>query len=541
VCGRSILSFVAHELASERIAQRRVLEVGSCDVNGSPRRVLEPHGPSLYLGIDLRHGPGVDLVLDVVDAPARLGEASFDVVICTEVLEHIRDWRAALDAMKRTLRPDGVLLVTTRSPGFPLHDFPSDYWRFTLDDLRGAFADLDDVVVEPDPNAPGVFGVGVRPGRITNAVDLRAIHPQGVSSPAADTPAQGVADQDLATMRRGRVGKAAHDIERLARAFTSREERDWLREDLRAAENTAWGFDERFRVETTAGPLQRRAFALRNRRLRRRAAQRSATIGAWFPPAAALQSPPRAEPDTVDQPPTFVGIGTSKSGTTWWYELLAAHPRWAKRPTGGHSKELLYFDQFLTRPFTAADARRYRTHFRRRTDELLGEWTPIYVDSPWIAPMLYEAVPDAQLLILVRDPVERAISDLRFQFPRYGHDFNTLDVLEAARRSSYATLLQPWLTVFPHQQVHVLQYERCRIDPMGELSRTWQALGVDDPCPPDELAMAGDHVFHPATIIVPDTTRARLTEMLSPDATRFQTAFADDIDESLWPTLTAPR
>jgi hypothetical protein len=153
--------------------------------------------------------------------------------------------------------------------------------------------------------------------------------------------------------------------------------------------------------------------------------------------------------------------------------------------------------------------------------------------------MLYETVPDAPLLILVRDPVERAISDLRFQFPRYGHDFNTLDILAAARRSSYAALLQPWLTVFPRQQVHILQYERCRIDPAGQLNRTWRALGVDDPCPPDQRAMAGDHVFHPATISVPDTTRGRLTEMLAPDARLLQTAFADDIDGSLWPTLSA--
>jgi 2-polyprenyl-3-methyl-5-hydroxy-6-metoxy-1,4-benzoquinol methylase len=63
--------------------------------------------------------PNVTVVRDDVRAPA-LPPASFDVVLCTEVIEHIEESRAALAGIRRLLRPGGVLLLSTPQRYSPL-------------------------------------------------------------------------------------------------------------------------------------------------------------------------------------------------------------------------------------------------------------------------------------------------------------------------------------------------------------------------------------------------------------------------------------
>jgi SAM-dependent methyltransferase len=136
---------------------KRVLEIGALNVNGSLRQAILEHGPHDYIGTDIVHGPGVDQVCDIGMLRQRFGAACFDVVICTEVLEHVRDWRAAISNMKDVLRPGGVMVVTTRSKGHPYHGYPYDYWRFELSDFAAIFADMELQALEPDPVSPGVF------------------------------------------------------------------------------------------------------------------------------------------------------------------------------------------------------------------------------------------------------------------------------------------------------------------------------------------------------------------------------------------------
>ena len=51
------------------------------------------------------------------------------------MLEHAEDWRAAVTGMVRILAPGGLLLLTTRSAGFPYHPHPGDHWRYSVDDM----------------------------------------------------------------------------------------------------------------------------------------------------------------------------------------------------------------------------------------------------------------------------------------------------------------------------------------------------------------------------------------------------------------------
>jgi SAM-dependent methyltransferase len=153
VCNLTGIAFGERSLKGIDIEGRDVLEVGSLDVNGSLRPHVVSLGPSRYIGVDIGVGPGVDEVVDASKLVDRFGPASFDVVITTELLEHVRDWPAVASNLKRVLRPDGLLLVTTRSIGFPYHGYPFDFWRYEPEDLHAIFGDLDIVVIERDTDA----------------------------------------------------------------------------------------------------------------------------------------------------------------------------------------------------------------------------------------------------------------------------------------------------------------------------------------------------------------------------------------------------
>lgn len=148
----SVLQFVAKHIGPSQIKGKSILEVGSANINGSVRPQLEAMDPSLYLGIDLALGPGVDVVTRVED----FTDGQFDLVISCEMLEHACDWRAAFRQMCHLTRD--YLVLTCRGPGFPYHN-PPDYWRFTPSDLwRASLAcGMTPTVCTWDPQVPGVF------------------------------------------------------------------------------------------------------------------------------------------------------------------------------------------------------------------------------------------------------------------------------------------------------------------------------------------------------------------------------------------------
>ncbi len=164
--------FGVKTLARAEVAGKRVLEVGARDVNGSLRPFVESLDPAEYVGVDIERGPGVDRVCRIEDLVGTFGENAFDLVISTETLEHVRDWRAAVSNLKRVCREGGVMLLTTRSFGFVYHGYPHDFWRYEPDDIRAIFSDMEVIELERDaPRAPGVF-VKVRKPRTFRERDL---------------------------------------------------------------------------------------------------------------------------------------------------------------------------------------------------------------------------------------------------------------------------------------------------------------------------------------------------------------------------------
>jgi SAM-dependent methyltransferase len=119
---------------------RQALDLG-CD--SSPYgELLARHGYSLRT-LDLTEGSAADFVGTAEDT--RLPAASFDLVLCTQVLEHCDDpWRAMRE-IHRILRPGGYLLASAPHVWF-YHPHPTDHWRFTQQGMahlcRGAGFDV---------------------------------------------------------------------------------------------------------------------------------------------------------------------------------------------------------------------------------------------------------------------------------------------------------------------------------------------------------------------------------------------------------------
>lgn len=168
MCHTSVLTWAADVFGPDLVTDRTVCEVGAYNVNGTVRASIEAHGPESYLGVDIEAGPGVDLVADVGTLPERFPDG-FGLVVSTEMLEHVEDWRAAIKSLVHLVAPGGSLAVTTRSPGFPLHAYPIDTWRYTPENMREilASAKLRVASCDPDPEQPGVFAVAHKPAKWT--------------------------------------------------------------------------------------------------------------------------------------------------------------------------------------------------------------------------------------------------------------------------------------------------------------------------------------------------------------------------------------
>ncbi len=188
-------------------------------------------------------------------------------------------------------------------------------------------------------------------------------------------------------------------------------------------------------------------------------------------------TPPPLGPGEHAGPPDFVGIGVQKAGTTWWYDRIAGHPSVAS-PSAAH-KERHFFDRFGAQPFGPHDVEQYHGWFPRRPGQIAGEWTPDYFTYDWTPQLLRRAAPDARLLLLLRDPVDRLKSGLAHR-RRMGESVDGAGVADAVQRGFYHRALVTWLDYFDKDRFLILQYERCVADPSGQLEATFRFLGIPD-------------------------------------------------------------
>ena len=256
-----------------------------------------------------------------------------------------------------------------------------------------------------------------------------------------------------------------------------------------------------------------------------------------------LQPVPEAEPPVAPDgwrigPPDFVGVGAQRSGTSWWYRLISAHPDVCFE-RGLHRKEVHFFDTLGDRErLSPADIERYGRHFPRPAGTaLVGEWTPDYMHFPWVARQLAQAAPEARVLALLRDPVDRYASGFarasRIAAENGMRDIEPRLAERHIERSMYFEQVSRLVDVFPPERLLVLQYEACRAARDRELGRTYAFLGLDPKLgpPPEQLVPR-----EPRERSLPAADRERLGELFAPDVRKLA-KLLPELDVSLWPSV----
>lgn len=161
------LSGVARAVAETFDLPEPILEIGSYQVPGQEDyanlRALFPGKE--YIGLDMRAGPGVDCVGDVEALPQA--DASVGTVIAMSTFEHVPHFWRGFEEVRRVLKPGGAFVVSCPFY-FHIHNYPSDFWRFTPEAFQLLLEDYPQKILGwhgPRKRPADVWAVAFREGR----------------------------------------------------------------------------------------------------------------------------------------------------------------------------------------------------------------------------------------------------------------------------------------------------------------------------------------------------------------------------------------
>ena len=181
--------------------------------------------------------------------------------------------------------------------------------------------------------------------------------------------------------------------------------------------------------------------------------------------------------------PDFVIIGAQKGGTSFLYHLLTLHP--LVEPAA--RKELHFFDN---PELFDHGAEWYRRCFPRLNSKdgqrsMTGEATPYYLFDPPVAKRMAQIVPQARLIALLRNPIDRAYSHYQMQVKR-GTEPRTFEEAIEQQHSSYMSRgiyvdqLLRWFEFFGKEQMLILKSEDFFARPVETLKFVLTFLDLPD-------------------------------------------------------------
>jgi hypothetical protein len=241
---------------------------------------------------------------------------------------------------------------------------------------------------------------------------------------------------------------------------------------------------------------------------------------------------------TDDRRIDFIVVGVQKAGTTALFDHLADDPAIGLSDV----KEVHFFDD-ETRDWARPDYGAYHARFDWSGPAIRGEATPIYAYWPGALERIAVYNPAIKLVLMLRDPVERAWSHWRMEHDRgvetepfawcvrrgrqrlfaaepWGHHREYSYV----ERGFYGDQVERLFALFPRQQVLLLQADDLRADPQGVLARLNRFLGAPPPPPtsprtvhvgPEMAAPGAADIAHLRAVYARD--QARLRDLMGQD------------------------
>lgn len=209
--------------------------------------------------------------------------------------------------------------------------------------------------------------------------------------------------------------------------------------------------------------------------------------------------------------PSFFIVGAEKAGTTSLHDYINQHPAVVE----SHRKEVQYFSRYFYKSWDW-----YRAHFplrRRLEGKICGEGSPYYIFHPYAAERIHSTLPQARIIMLLREPITRSISQYYHEVAKRretlpleeaiaAEDERTKGELERmvtprylpfrhehfsyVAKSAYADQVERYLRVFPRSQVMVIQSERFFRETADVVREVFDFLGVDSTFVPPDLQPA---------------------------------------------------
>ena len=190
--------------------------------------------------------------------------------------------------------------------------------------------------------------------------------------------------------------------------------------------------------------------------------------------------------------PDFLIIGGMRCGSTTLANILNSQ----QGVFIPELKELHYFDQ---RNPGIQSLKEYGQHFTdANAAQLIGEATPDYLTSSGCASRIHQDLPDAKLIIILRDPIRRAWSHYRFsvasgreiepfdnalrlETERLAHPIHEHDIFFSyQQRGRYIEHIQNYLRLFKPEQLHVVLLEELIASPENTVTKLFEFLNLED-------------------------------------------------------------
>ena len=238
--------------------------------------------------------------------------------------------------------------------------------------------------------------------------------------------------------------------------------------------------------------------------------------------------------------PDFLIIGAAKAGTTSLYDYLIQHPDIYR----ALRKEVHYFDSprkgNLRLPYRSnfpTCFTKFSAKYIHKRKFLTGEATPGYLFFPNCVAAIHRALPNAKLIVILRNPVDRAFSQYRDQYDRQTeiltfedaianeknrmskkagmseqeHIFN-FRMLSYLSRGIYVEQLENWFKFYPEKQFFICSTEEMSDNEQNAMSKIYEFLDIEDHILTDtKRKNTGSH----GASINPET-RERLIEYFRP-------------------------
>jgi len=174
---------------------------------------------------------------------------------------------------------------------------------------------------------------------------------------------------------------------------------------------------------------------------------------------------------------TFIGIGAQKCASSWLFDILADHPEAAL----SGKKELDFFSYHYENGYEW-----YEQQFSNKPGaKAVGEISPSYFNEASVPERAKLYSPDLRILLSLRDPVERALSQHRHLVrigtvsgPDYRFEKALADNPSYIEQGLYATHLSRWLESFPENQIFVVLMDDIKNHPDETARKVYRFLGI---------------------------------------------------------------